>query len=155
LICADRGALLDNLSRLIYIVNVADAASAKTKKGYVRHQMDRGHLIRDHATAVPNYIPHLTGPLIEEFVSTRNAIAHYWKIPFRGPDLQWPRTQLKDRAFAWHYDEAEYQNYSGWQPLAEIINEHLKELEKAQIEIFGLLVTDIAEFEKNNGVRIV
>jgi hypothetical protein len=149
------GALLDNLSRLIYVVNVAAAASAKSKKGYVRHEMHRSQLIRDHSADVPNYIPHINSLMIQEFVSTRNAVAHYWKIPFRGADLQWPRDQLKDKAFAWHYDEAEYHKYTGWTPMADIINEHLRELEKAQNEIFGLLVADIAVFEKNNGVQIV
>jgi hypothetical protein len=148
------GAMLDNLSRLIYIVNVPDAATAKKSNGqYRRHLIDRGALLDKYSAHIGPYIPHLDNTLINEFVAVRNAHAHYWKIPWH--DLKWPRDQLQDKAFAWHYDESAYHNYSGWQPITQIIEEHFKELEKTQDAVFALLVNDIAKFETNNGVIIV
>lgn len=148
------GALLDNLSRVIYIINVPNAAADTTKRGeYVRHAMDRGRLLRDHSAHIGPYIAHIDNDLIDEFSLTRNAIAHYWMIPFRG-NMEWPRNQLKDKAFAWHYDESKYHTYSGWQPLTEIIEDHFQELIRAQDAIFGLLLSDIPKFEAQNGVTI-
>jgi hypothetical protein len=90
------GALLDNLSRIIYIINVPDAASANTKKNgtgdYRRHAMDRGRLIDDHSAYIKACIPHIDSNLIDEFSSTRNAIAQYWKIPF-DENMRWPRRE--------------------------------------------------------------
>jgi hypothetical protein len=147
------GSLLDNLSRLIYIINIRDAASAKTRKGeYVRHAMDRGRLLNDHSSDITAYLPHIDGNLIEEFVSTRNVIAHYWKIPIK--DEQWPRDQLRQKAFAWPYDESQYHSYSGWQPIRFIIHEHFQELIKSQDMSFGQLLKDLTRFEANNGVTI-
>ena len=150
------GALLDNLARIIYIINIRGGASEKTKRGeYIRHRMDKGNLLDSKYTAaIAPYIPHMTSPLIEEFWSTRNTIAHFWMIPFKGENMEWPRDGLKDRALAWHYDESKYHTYSDWQPSAKIIGEHLQELMRAQDAIFGLLVNDIAKFESNNAVTI-
>jgi hypothetical protein len=151
------GSMLDNLSRVIYIVNVPDAASARTKANgtgdYKRHAMTRGRLLENHKAHIGPYIQYLDSPLIQEFSAVRNTIAHFWMIPIRNGE--WPRPHLKDKGLAWHYDEAEYHKYTGWQPVEMIIHEHLKELERVQNEIFGLLVTDIATFETNNKVQIV
>lgn len=152
------GALLDNLSRLIYIINIPYAASANTKKNgtgdYVRHAIDRGKLLKDHSAAISTYTPYINSNLIDEFSSTRNTIAHYWTIPFRGDNLEWPRDQLKDKALAWHYDESRSHTYSGWQSCAVIIEAHFQELLRVQGAIFGLLLNDIGKFELNNGVTI-
>jgi hypothetical protein len=148
------GALLDNLCRIIYTINVPSAASAKNKNGeYLRHWIARGQLVREHSADIGPYIPHIKNSLIDEFSSTRNTIAHYWMIPIK--DGQWPRNQLKNKTFAWHYDESEYHTYSGWQSVEEIIQDHLQALIQAQDAIFGLLVTDIAKFEANNQVTII
>jgi hypothetical protein len=150
------GALLDNLSRIIYIISIPDAASANTKKDktgdLIRRVIGRGRLLRDYRSDIGPYLPHINSSLIDEFVSVRNTFAHYWKIPF--VDLNWPRDQLRDKAFAWPYDEPAYDSYSGWQPIGEIVQDHFQELERAQDAIFGLLLNDIAKFEVNNGVTI-
>jgi hypothetical protein len=152
------GSLLDNLSRIIYIINIADATFANTKKtgmgDYARHAITRGKLLdKKYASDIAAYLPHIDSPLIDEFSLTRHAIAHYWTIPIRNGE--WPRDQLRIRAFAWPYDETEYQKYSGWQPIVKIITEHFEELIRAQDAIFALLVTDTAKFEANNNVTII
>ncbi len=147
------GALLDNLSRIIYIINVKGAASAKTRKGeYVRRVMDRGILLKDHSSDITAYLSYIDSDLIREFASTRNAIAHYWKIPI--VNGQWPRDQLRQKAFAWPYDEPPFHNYSGWQSYIDIIQEHFQELIKSQGESFAQLLNDLTLFEANNGVTI-
>ncbi len=147
------GALLDNLSRIIYIINVKGAASAKTGKGvYVRHLRDRGNLLDKHSSDITSYLPHINSNLIEEFAFTRHAIAHYWKIPILNG--QWPRDQLRQKAFAWPYDEAQFNKYSGWQPIDLIIQEHFQELIRSQDMSFGQLLKDLTKFEANNGVTI-
>lgn len=148
------GAMLDNLARIIYIINVPNAATAKKSTGeYRRHRIDRGELLAKYSTHVGPYIPQIDNPLINEFVAVRNTHTHYWKIPWK--DLEWPRDQLRDKAFAWQYDEPEFHSYSGWQPIAKIVQDHFQELERAQDAVFGLLLNDIAKFEANNGVTIV
>ena len=70
------GALLDNISRLIYIINVPGAASAKDRKGtHLRHKIARGSLIGNHSIHIASYIPHVNSPIIIEFSSLRNAVA--------------------------------------------------------------------------------
>jgi hypothetical protein len=151
------GALLDNLSRIIYIINEPNAVSANMKRDrtgdYVRRAIDRTTLVRRHATHISMYITHIDSPTIDEFSMVRNAMAHYWAIPF--DNGQWPRDQLRDKAFAWPSHEPKYTTYTGWTPFQVILNEHFKELIKAQDAVFGLLVNDIAKFETNNSVTIV
>jgi hypothetical protein len=113
-----------------------------------------GDLLKYNRTDIGAYCPYFDSKLIDEFSSVRNAIAHYWMIPFKG-QMKWPRDQLRDKAFAWHYDEARSQGYTGWQPACEIINEHLQELIRVQDAIFGLLVNELPKFQKEYGLTIV
>jgi hypothetical protein len=153
------GALLDNLSRLVHITNVPNAASATEGRNgdLVRRVIDRGKLVnpnrQDIAPHVGRYTPHLNSNLIVEFSAVRNAFAHYWRIPI--DNGQWPRDQLRDKAFAWPYDDPGYKNYSGWTPVGHILDEHMKELEYVQNAVFGLLLNGITTFETNNSVSIV
>ncbi len=154
------GAMLDNLSRLVYIVNVPDAASAregKNSRQLLRRMIDRGKLVnpqrKDVAPHVRSYMPYLNSQLIDEFSQVRNAFAHYWRIPI--DNGRWPRNQLGDKAFAWPYDDDRYQQYSGWKPVEVIVGEHMQELERVQDGVFALLVNDVARFENNNNVTIV
>ena len=151
------GVLLDNLSRLVYIVNHPDAVTANTKKDgtgdYVRRAIDRTMLVKKHATHIGMYIPHIDSPMLDEFSMTRNAMAHYWAIPF--DNGKWPRDQLRDKALAWPYHEPKYTTYTGWTPVEVILADHSRELTKAQDAVFGLLVDAIAKFEANNLVTIV
>jgi len=93
--------------------------------------------------------------LIQELVNIRNSMAHYWRIPNKD-NTMWPRSELKNnKAFAWPYDEADFQKYTDWQPIGQIIKEHFTELEYVQNEIFGLLIRDISKFEKNISTTII
>ncbi len=151
--------LLDNLARIIYIVNNPDAVSSriKPKNGqtgdYVRHRIDRSDLIHKHPEGAGEYALHIDSPMIKEFCSVRNAMAHYWGIPFIQGRF-WPRDHLHEKAFAWPHSEPRFNNYTGLTPVQDILSDHLKELDSAQHAVFGLLVHDIAKFEKNNQVTI-
>jgi hypothetical protein len=148
------GVLLDNLSRLIYIINDPDAVSKKNKKGeYGRRTIDRGTLIQNKSAAIATYITLIDSSPVSEFVAIRVALTHYWRIPI--VNGEWPRDQLRSKAFAWPYHDPQFLKCSGWAPIPFILNEHLQELIMVQDAIFGLLLQDIATFERNNGVTIV
>lgn len=150
------GVLLDILSRIVFIINIPDSHSAKNRTGaYAKHLIDRGELLKKHRTYIADYLRFLESSLILEFVNIRNSMAHYWRIPNKD-NTMWPRSELQHRrAFAWPYDEADFQNYTDWQPVARIIGEHFTELEHVQNEIFGLLIRDIPKFEKNIDATII
>lgn len=150
------GVLLDVISRIVFIINIPDSHSTKNKNGtYDKHLIDRGTLINNKRKAhIADYLPFLESSLILELVNVRNSMAHYWRIPNMNGTM-WPRSELKKtKAFAWPYDEADFQNYTNWQSIAQIIREHFTELERVQNEIFGLLIRDIPKFEKNIGATI-
>jgi hypothetical protein len=147
------GVLLDNISRLIFIINIPNAASDKDKNGaLMRHKIDRSSLANNYSKHITSYIPHISNPLIIEFTSLRNAFAHYWRIPMING--QWPRDQLRDKALAWH-NEPQFKIYSNWQDIIAIMKEHFEELKRSQDAIFGKLLKDIAKFESCYGVSII
>ena len=148
------GALLDNLARLVFIINIPSGHSEKNKKGvYLRHSIDRGQLLSKYKQHINSYVPLLKSPLIEELVNVRNAMTHYWKIPLE--DGKWPRGELKStKAFAWPYDEAQFHEYEDWQPVPDIIKEHWQEIERVQNDVFGLLIADIPKFEQSISATI-
>lgn len=151
------GALLDIISRIVFVINVPDSHSSKNKKGiYDKHLIDRGTLLnKKHKTHVTDYLQFLESSLIQELVNVRNSMAHYWRIPNKDNSM-WPRSELKTtKAFAWPYDEADFHKYTNWQPIGTIMKEHFTELERVQNEIFGLLIRDIPKFEKNIGATII
>lgn len=148
------GSLLDNISRLIYIIKVPGAAIKKRRNGDLqRHWMDRGTLINGHAAIITTYVDDLDSAMIQQIANVRNAITHYWKIPTA--DDKWPLSELSTRrAFAWPYSEASFSNYSNWMPISQLLQLHFTELIKAQSNIFGKLIVDIADYESNNGIQI-
>ncbi len=149
------GAFLDNLSRIIFIVTINNAPSKTTNSGkLIRHIIDRGDLINKHITDTANkYCVALTSDEIEEIVNVRNIITHYWKIPQK--NMSWPKSNLKSiKALAWPYSEPDYNHYSGWTSIGEIMEDHLNSLIKVQKNIYSFLVSDIVNFEKNNLITI-
>ena len=156
------GVLLDNLSRLVYIVNVPDAPSAtypskKNPGKLIRWGIDRTKLLQDWKHCIPAYLPHLDNNLINELTAVRNAHAHYWKIPCQFEPSKggcWPRDQLRQKAFAWPHHDTKFSDYSDWTPITQIITEHSQALLDTQRNGFELLISDITKFEANNGVKI-
>lgn len=149
------GALLDILSRIVFLINVPDSHSSKKKMRYDKHLIDRGALLnKKYKMHMTDYAQFLESSLIQEFVNVRNSMAHYWRIPNKD-NIMWPRSELKKtKAFAWPYDEDDFHNYTDWQPIGRIMKEHFSEIESVQNEIFGLLIRDIPKFEKNIGATI-
>jgi hypothetical protein len=151
------GALLDILSRIVFIMNIPESHLARNKKGiYERHLIDRGTLISNkHKIHIDDYLPFLESSLILELINIRNSMAHYWRIPNMNGTM-WPRNELKNtKAFAWPYCETDFKKYSDWQSIAHIMKDHFTELEHVQNEIFGLLIRDIPKFEKIIGAIII
>jgi hypothetical protein len=62
----------------------------------------------------------------------------------------WPRGELgSTKAFAWPYDEVRFHVYTDWQPIATIIKDRFREIERVQSEIFARLIVDLPKFERN------
>jgi len=138
----------------VYIVNEPTAASATNSNGgLIRWRIDRGQLVNKFKSKITDYLPYLDSDLIKEFISIRNAHAHYWKIPVQ--DDQWPRDQLRDKAFAWPHHDPKFSTYTGWTPITAILTEHLNAIIDTQDKTFELMISDITKFETNNGVTIV
>jgi hypothetical protein len=150
------GALLDILSRIVFVINVPNSHSSKDGRGkYLKHLVDRGQLLNGYKTHVTDYVQFLDSSVIQELVNVRNSMAHYWSIPNKDGSM-WPRSELKTtKAFAWPYSESDFHNYSDWQPILTIMKEHFTEIERVQNEIFGLLIRDLPKFEKNIGATII
>ena len=72
------GALLDILSRIIFVINVPNSHSTKNTKGiYDKHLIDRGKLLNNkHKIHIADYSQFLESSLIQELVNVRNSMAH-------------------------------------------------------------------------------
>lgn len=149
------GAVLDNLSRIIFIVMVKDAASKEKNGSFVRHRIDRGELLSRYKDDIPQtYYNEPASDEINKITNIRNIITHYWKIP-QNKD-RWPRSELASKkALAWPYCEPDYANYSDWTPIKEILEDNFTSLVRLQDKIYGMLVSDITIFETNNDISIV
>jgi hypothetical protein len=61
-----------------------------------------------------------------------------------------PRGDLgSTKAFASPYDEVRFHVHTDWQPIATIIKDHFREIERDQSEIFARLIVDLPNFERN------
>jgi len=154
------GCLLDNLARLIYIVNDPNSASAKYQGGkrrgyFVRHWVDWGEL-----PDYPGYRRLKRHKPLFEIRNIRNSLTHSWPCPIyydkeTGQPI-WPLAVRKQRDFLWPFDElpAVRRRYRGRRFLLEMMQGDFACVEKLQQDVFGKLVRDIRKFETNYAVKI-
>ena len=148
------GRILDNLARLIYILNASDSASATNRRGYIRHWIDWGQLERH--VVLDRYDG---GEQLREIHNMRNVLTHSWDCPtVVGEDRvpRWPVTVRTERDHLWFYDEREQmiERYQEWVPIFPMVFEDFQFLERFQNDVFGGLVVDVGRFEENYGVEI-
>jgi hypothetical protein len=163
--------VLDNLARIIYIVNDPAAASATYTKGarkdsLIRDWIDWGELCR-HMAKVPAHFKRYSRPAksktLKGIINLRNGFAHGWAPPFRAalgiPVVEWPIAVRTARNFYWPHDEHEVsrmkRKYRGYMPTLGMMSQDLDFMEGFQNQIFGKLTRDIRRFEKHNRVVIV
>ncbi len=153
------GCLLDNLARLIYIVN--DPSSARetlrrrNRQRLMRHWVDWGSL-----RLYPGYARLKQSVRLREMVNIRNNLTHSWTTPIAlHPDTgtpYWPLAARRKRDLYWPYEEGKMMRtrYRTWIELIPMMRDDLAFLEKLQNRVFGKLVRDIRKFERNYGVTI-
>lgn len=153
------GCLLDNLARLIYIINDPDSAIERYRKGsrkglLVRHWVDWGSL-----SNYQGYTRLKRSRRLLEIINIRNDLTHSWSCPV-APDQnglpRWPLAARTKRHHLWPYDERKtmFRQYRKWLPLLPMLKSDLEFVEDFQNTVFRKLVRDIRKFERNYGVEI-
>jgi hypothetical protein len=149
------GCVLDNLARLIYILNDSNSANEIKDKSKIfkRHWVGWGNL--------KNYPGHTRvkhDTQLEGIKNIRNCLTHSWKIPFwiENQEYYWPKAvRLGEKNFLWPYDEIEFSlKYKEWVPVVNMMDSDMDILVEFQDDIFEQLIKDIELFERTNSVEI-
>jgi hypothetical protein len=152
------GCLLDNLARLIYIINDPNSATATQRRRgslvLVRHWIDWGSL-GDYL----RYARLKRSIRLREIINIRNSLTHSWSCPiaFDKKGIPgWPLAARTKRDHPWPYDEREtmLRRYRRWLPLLPMMESDFQFAEGFQNTVFGKLVRDVRKFERNYGVEI-
>lgn len=152
------GSVLDNLARLIYILNNPDSATKKKGDKLIRHWIDWPQLVRD--LILPNYNSTITSPILKEILNLRNNFIHNWRpIIYVNPENQelFLSQQIRgDRNYLWHYEEkAGFNNrYTDGKPLSTFLCDDFAFIEESQNRIFNQLIIDLTAFETNYNLTI-
>jgi hypothetical protein len=148
------GCLLDNLARLIYIVNDPHSATETNRRHHLlRHWVDWGSL-RDYA----GYARLKRSKHLREVINIRNNLTHSWSCPvvFINNIPHWPLAIRRKRNHPWLYDERDTlrRRYRSWLPLLPMLKGDLEFVERFQHIVFGKLVRDVRKFDRNHSVQI-
>jgi len=153
------GCLLDNLARLIYIINDSNSATATQRRAgslvLVRHWVDWGSL-----SDYPRYTRMKRSRKLREIINIRNDLTHSWSCPItidRSSGIPyWPLAARTKRHHLWPYDEYETmrRQYRRWLPVLPMMKSDFDFVEAFQNTVLGKLVRDVRKFERNYGVEI-
>jgi len=150
------GCLLDNLARIIYILNSKNGATETLKNGrFRRHWIDWGG-IRN------TWHPRLrASKQLRGIINIRNVFVHGWSPPTminatNMKDVQWPLALRSSRDFYWPYDERRTltRKYRKWVPVINMMRDDLEFIERFQNKVFAILVKDVRTFERTYGLVI-
>ena len=160
------GAVLDNLARLIYIVNIPNAPSARGRFGLERHSIGYGGLKKVQNAQPQNlkgYTRIIKNKTINEIKTIRNNFTHSWPpaifIDKNSGEHLWPIAMRKrEQYYLWPHDPNEQKRmrreYRKIIPIKEMIENDWNEIEKFQNYVFKKLYKDISKFEKNHNLKI-
>jgi hypothetical protein len=149
------GCLLDNLARLIYILNDPNSANKidTRYRDFKRHVIGWGQL-----KGYPGHNRAMRSEKLRGIKNIRNCLTHSWKIPFKLDQrdrMYWPLAVRSAKSFLWPYDESEFKHrYRKWVPIVPMMESDLGFLERFQDERFKRLIKDISRFERSNKVEI-
>jgi hypothetical protein len=166
------GCLLDNLARLIFIVNHPRGAteqypSSYRQGDYVRNWIDWGDLKRKYVEKSPSDFAGFKritrSPRLKAIIHMRHGFTHGWSPPFRvqgNPAVSsWPIAIRSKRNLRWPHDEEDAkimrQKYRSFVPILHMMAQDMDFVERLQSEAFSRLTRQIGKFERNNGVVIV
>lgn len=164
------GSVLDNLARLIYIVNVSESITkGDTKYGRFvlkRHDMGYGSLAgiyKNKKSELKGYSNIIKSKVINEIKTVRNNFTHSWPpVLFVNPtskELFWPTAmRKKEQYYLWPHDPNEKKKikiqYRKRVSIVGMIKNDWKEIEKFQNAVFKKLTKDICKFERNHNLII-
>lgn len=162
------GSVLDNLARLIYIINIPNAPIAQDRWGnFKRHTIGFGGLnsvLAQNTSSLKGYSKAIKSKAINEIKTLRNNFTHSWPPTFfienQTFDIFWPTAmRKKEQYYLWPHDNDEAKKvkrqYRKKVKAIEMINEDWIQIEKFQNHIFSKLIKDIVKFERNHNLRIV
>lgn len=154
------GSVLDNLARLIFIINDPDSPTKVNRRGnLVRHWIDWPQLARDYKDCFNGYKQVLKSRKVKEILNIRNNFIHNWRciilfdknyIPY------WPKAIRSKRNFFWHYEEKRQMksSYRSYIKIQDIVHEDYIFMEDFQNKIFENLIKAVRTFERNQNVEI-
>lgn len=156
------GCLLDNLARLIYILNDPQSVTATDKRGrFMRHRIDWGDLrqrISSNPGLYAGYSRLVRSKVVGEILNIRNAFTHGWSCPIDAPNGVpfWPLAVRSKRDYYWAYDEAKKMKarYKKWVPIIRMTENDLIYMERYQSQVFAKLTRSVAKFEKTHSLII-
>lgn len=161
------GSVLDNLARLIYIVNILDSVSEPGRYGLKRHEIGYGSLekiFKKHPTELNDYSYLINNKKMNEIKTIRNNLTHSWPpaifIEQKTGEYFLPIAMRKrEQYYLWPHDPDEKKKteieFNEIVPLIEMLNDDWENLEQFQNEVFINLTRDIIKFEKNHDLKIV
>lgn len=161
------GSVLDNLARLIYIVNIRNAPTALDRwSNFKRHTIGFGGLnsvLTQNSSSLKGYSKFIKSKTVNEIKTLRNNFTHSWPPTFfieaKSGDTFWPTAmRKKEQYYLWPHDHEEAKKvkkqYRKKVSAIDMINEDWLQIEKWQNYIFGRLTKDIVKFEQNHNLRI-
>jgi hypothetical protein len=169
------GCLLDNLARLVFILNDPRAEHGTKQHGrLIRNWIDWPELARTirediaqakNSGSIPKYkgyIRFCDSKRLKGILNIRNNFTHNWCPPFMSFPPQtvycWPLAIRTDRNYQWPHDNREQRlmrkKYRAYIPIMGMITDDLAFIESFQNQVFGRLIRDVSKFEKRNFVRI-
>ena len=161
------GSVIDNLARLIYIINIPDAPTKiGNYGGFTRHQIGYGNLDKLYtysSTHLHGYYKFIKSKKINEIKTVRNNFTHSWP-PAIFPDkntgqLSWPTAMRKrEQYYLWPHDADEIKKmkkqYRKKVLIVKMIKSDWKALEEFQNAVFKRLTKDVIKFETNHNLTI-
>ncbi len=157
------GCVMDNLSRLIYIINdPARNNEAGKFKQPLRRSIGWGDLRQPNGKKrgrYPQYRSIISDPDLNKLLMVRHFLTHVWSPPqeFDVDDrICWPEKLGSRRVYVWPYNSHEATDYSAltFMPVLSFIQKDFSTLERIQNQIFKQLVIDEPAFEIAQGYNI-
>lgn len=156
------GSVLDNLARLIYIINDKDSHSAPVSKKNTtlrRRYISWGDIEKDIAAKHPDYVRFVNDKDMQEFRYIRHFLTHVWAPPKRleKGELQWPEEIRSARVYAWPHDPLDDPDYKAltFVSIIKMLESDWVALERFQNQLFDQISSDVtSKFEPNYGCKI-
>lgn len=155
------GAVLDNLARLIYIINIKNAPTDKYKGKLKRHNITYASLKYLDKKELRGYQRIINNKQINEIRNIRNNFAHSWPPVIRinyYNQLEWPlKIRENSEYYLWPHDPDESKKISKYKKyilISQMISDDFRHIVEIQNLVFKRLCVDIKKFEKNNNLII-